>query len=141
MSEDIRTETTTVDVQLTNGKPKEDLYDVLETHVEPRPVWIRTKKDGQPERHEVRELGDKDLAWVMRRMGRRVQVVDGKPVKQDYEGMHADLIHLCLYGPDNKRVNKDVINGWGTNIKQRLFYICQEHNALLRKVEEEEGKD
>jgi hypothetical protein len=122
---------------MTNGHVSE----VIDTHEEERHVKLRGES-GNVEDYAIREMTSSDQAWWMKQVGRRIQVSrSGKPIKQDYEGMHADLIHLCLYGPDGKKVNKAVIQSWGPKCLNRLFALCQEVNGLNDKVSEVEGND
>lgn len=121
----------------TNGHVPE----VINEHEEERRVRL-SNRDGKLQDYTVREMTGNDQAWWMKQVGRRIQVSrSGKPIKQDYEGMHADLIHLCLYGPDGKKVNKTLIQSWGPKCLNRLFALCQEVNGLNDKVSEVEGND
>lgn len=115
--------------------------EVFDEHEEDRPVQIRGKS-GVVIDYVVTEMGDPDLGKWMKILGSRLQTGrNGKPIKQNYEGLQSELIFLCLRTKEGGRVPKNMIAGWGAKTKSRLFAICQEINGLTDKVEEEEGND
>lgn len=123
----------------TNGHTEEE-FDVFFTHQKPKKVWI-VDKHGAKRLYEVREMEDADFTSWMKESGRRFQFVDGKPVRQKFEGMHASLIARCLYDDQGRRVPKAMIETWGVAIKQKLANLCTEVSGLSRRIEEDEGKD
>lgn len=96
-------------------------------------------EDGKKAKYTIREMSGEDQAWWLRQVGRRFQVNrDGRPVKQNYDGMHDDLIGLCLYAEDGKKVPKSTIERFGVAAKNKLFALCQTHNCMTAAAEEEE---
>lgn len=139
MSDDVQQETkapSSVDPE-TNGHVEEEL--ILDTHQPPMPVSLR--HNGVVMKYEIRELVDEDFAWWMKKVTQRIQTgANGKVIRQDYKGIHADLIHLCLYDTSGRRVPKAMIDLWGAKVKQVLFAKCQKQNGMDRGAENEEGK-
>lgn len=121
-----------------NGEHDDDV-EVLYTHRKPKRVDV-VEKNGTKIRYEIREMEDDDFASWLKESGRRFQFVDGKPVKQRFEGMHASLIARCLYDLQGRRVPKAMIETWGVALKQKLANYCTEVNGLSRTAEDEEGK-
>lgn len=113
----------------TNGEHVIDIEDLPE-----RQTDLSIKIGGKD--YLIVEMQEADLNHWQRFVGTRVQVDRrGKPVKQDYRGMHAELIHQCLRTPDGQRVPRETIQTWGTYAKNRLFALCRSHNGMTDDVE------
>lgn len=121
-----------------------DEIEVLFTHRKPKRVYIEDSANGARTLCEIREMGEEDYSSWMKENGRRFQVVDGKMVRQKYEGLNASLIARCLFYADGsqsgRRVPRAMIDTWGTALKQHLAAICTEVNKLNQRAVEEEGK-
>jgi hypothetical protein len=115
--------------------------DVLDEQQMDLPVRIRGK-DGAIRDYTIREMDPKQLQKWLRISAARFQK-KGKAVKAgdaDFDGLHEDLISLCLYDSTGGRVPHNVIASWGVNTKLRLFMKCRTHNGLDADVVEREGK-
>lgn len=56
---------------------------------------------------------------------------DGKSVGiKKFDGMQADLLSLCLFGPDGKLVPTAEIQKWPSSVVGQLFSLAQEINRL-----------
>jgi len=123
-----------------NGHVEEDEIEVLKTR---RPdVWKIIEHNNVRKKYRIVEMDGESLAAWMKFFAGRVQMNRrGVPTRQKYEGLHAELIHLCLLDEEGNRVPKKMIERWGSHILNKLFSICQEQNGLDDRVEEAEGKD
>jgi hypothetical protein len=63
---------------------------------------------------------------------------EGRHVK-NFDGMHADLLVLCLFRKD-KPVAREEIQGWPAKATQMLFDAAQELNGLGKLDEKDEAK-
>lgn len=124
-------------VPSTNGR-----YEEIMEHQPDRKVLLVNEK-GAKEEYTLRELSESDLAWWMKRMGQRVvtNARTGKPVKQDYDGLHVELIGKCLYDRSGKPASKTWLASLGSKALSRLYAICREVSGLDDKGEEAEEKN
>jgi len=67
---------------------------------------------------------------------------DGKSVGiKKFDGMQADLLSLCLFGPDGNLAAADEIQKWPSSVVGQLFTMAQEINSLDGKVLESSPKN
>lgn len=120
-------------------EPEDDGPEVIQAHVEARPVVIETR-NGQ-RNYMMTEMNGDDLAFWMARIQKRFGRKKKSEIGQkDFKGSHADLIYLCIRDDKNQRVPKVMIESWGARALNKLFAIAQDMNGLNDKVEEREGK-
>lgn len=122
--------------------PQEEI--LLEAQAE-EPIKIKGR-DGVVRDYTLREMDGDDLGRWMNAIHERLSEKKGSKfrgnghAKTDYRGMHADLISLCLYDADGKRVSKDVIRKWPASLQSTLFKKSQRLNGLDDDAENREGK-
>lgn len=67
---------------------------------------------------------------------------DGKSVGiKKFDGMQADLLSLCLFGPDGNLVAADEIQKWPSSVVGQLFTLAQQVNHLEGKAMETPAKN
>ncbi len=67
---------------------------------------------------------------------------DGKPAGiKKFDGMQAELLSLCLFAPDGKRVTEGDIQLWPASVVSDLYKAAQEMNHLSAGAVVEPPKD
>lgn len=119
-------------------QPPEEPEVVFRVRQRPKPVTIEGE-DGRRKKYTVREMSGDEQAWWLKAGSRRFRVDrNGKPLRQDYAGMHEDLICLCLYDEAGAKVPRSTVERFGVALKNQLFALCQSVNKMTAQAEEEE---
>lgn len=108
--------------------------DTFDEHEEPVRVRVKNPATGQTETFEVREFPDDGLGKWMQKVTPRAQ-------KDDYVGMHEELIVMCLFDESGNAVSPGRIAKFGPRLKQHLFRLCQQMNGLTDEAVKRAGKD
>lgn len=101
-----------------------------------RPVVL----DG--EAYKLVEMGGKGRGAYLNSVGKRMKFVNGKVCGMHrYDGMQADLLVMCLHGPDGKLVSRAVIEEYPSSVQAKLFKAAQKLNGLDEESAKEAKND
>jgi len=91
--------------------------------------------------HTIREfVGPNRSEWQMKNNKRYQYDEAGNRYLHDLRDFQESLISQCLHDPEGKQVKLETIRPWPVTIKQDLFLICLELNAMTEKAEDQEKK-
>lgn len=98
--------------------------------------------EGVVEEYTIREMNGQQRDLHMNATGNRVRWVDGKTAGiKDFNGMQADLLTRCLYGPDGKIVTAGAIQAWPATLVSALYKRAQALNAISGKGAADDAED
>jgi len=88
--------------------------------------------EGKEQTYCLREMTAADRDRYLDGISGRMRIApDGKSLGvKKFDGMQADLLSLCLFGPDGKLVAADEIQKWPSSVVGQLFIIAQQINRL-----------
>ncbi len=102
---------------------------ILHSNVQP---IVMTDDNGNETAYELREMvagsRDKYLDMLSQRMSKDAK---GKATGiKKFEGMHADLLSMCMFKEDGKLVGKEEIQKWPGTVVTQIFQAAQRLNSL-----------
>lgn len=103
---------------------------------------IMTKADGEEVEYTLVELTGRERNKYLNKMTSRVQMKNGKAAGiKTFDGFQADLLKLCLLGPEKTLLTEEEIEALPSSAQMALFEKAQELSGLDNEEDEVEAKN
>lgn len=101
------------------------------------PVKI-TGKDGVVVEYTLEEMDGKARDAYLTASSKRIKMQGGvvNTSGMNFDGLQAELLTRCMYGPDHTPVTLAEIQGWRSSISAALFKRAQQVNGLTPETKE-----